>query len=211
MKDTWREVRAVGSNLTEKLQCCVEKIQLWNKKNFENVQQKIGTLQKEIRELKEASQTEETSSREEKVAEELDEWFAREELLWKQRARTVWLKGGEHNVVFFRAKASRRKDRKHIESLLNQDWTRINDSEQIMEEFVRYFNFIFSSSNAGGAHTDWIQVMRAIQPQISEEVNIKVTEAYTEEEVRKALFQMIRKKLLESMDSQLYSIKGFGR
>lgn len=39
----------------------------------------------------------------------LDEWLAREELLWKQRARTDWLKSGEYNAVFFQGKSTKEK------------------------------------------------------------------------------------------------------
>lgn len=47
----------------------------------------------EIGNLQNFPRTEGTVLREEKLTGELDEWIDREELLWKQRARTDWLKG----------------------------------------------------------------------------------------------------------------------
>lgn len=84
----------------------------------------------------------------------MDEWFAREELLWKQRTKANWLRGGEQNAVFFTVKASRRKERKVIEKLLKGDRTETYDHEEIKEEFVKYFNNLFLSSRMEGAQFD---------------------------------------------------------
>lgn len=55
---------------------------------------------------------------EEKALNELDEWLAMNELIWRQRSRTDWLKDGERNIAFFKAKSSRMKERKYIEMIL---------------------------------------------------------------------------------------------
>lgn len=123
--------------------------------------------------------TEEMARKEEKVAEELDDWFAWEELLWKQRERVGLLKCGEQNAVFFRAKAERRNERKFIDTLIKGDEKETRDFKEINEEFVKYFNKIFLPSHAEGSEVDWNRVMRAIQPRIPDAMNCKLIESYT--------------------------------
>lgn len=45
---------------------------------------------------------------EKKLSSELDDSLAMEELLWKQRSRTDWLKKGDKNTAFFKAKSTQR-------------------------------------------------------------------------------------------------------
>lgn len=100
------------------------------------------------------------------------------------------MQGGDRNTTFFKAKASRRKERKFIEEIVKEDNTVVYDHEGIMSEFLNYFNSIFSSSYTHGNQVHWISVMKSINPRISDEMNSRLIEPYTMEEVRVALFQM---------------------
>lgn len=190
VKNAWEEAKGDSSSLKETLLHCSNKLQQWNNSSFGNVQKKIRTLKERIKQLKDMPRTEESIRKEMEATEELDEWFIREELLWKQRSRADWLKEGEQNALFFRARASRRKERKIIQMLSRDDGTETNDLEEIMGSFSGYFITIFSSSFAGGINSEWAQVMNVIQPKVPREMNDKLTEPYTTEEIRKALFQM---------------------
>lgn len=94
--------------------------------------------------------------REESVSNELKEWLAWEELLWKQRARMELLKSGEQNAIFMKSKATRRKERKAIDQLEREDGLSIYEVEEILVEFTKDFNTVFSSSfSAGDSHVDY--------------------------------------------------------
>lgn len=71
--------------------------------------------------------------------------------MWKQRSRMEWLQGGDRNAAFFKAKASRIKERKIIEMLMKSGDTLVHDHEGIMQEFVKYFKSIFSTSYEQGS------------------------------------------------------------
>lgn len=73
----------------------------------------------------------------------LDEWFAREELMWKQMARADWLKRGDKNMAFFKAKATQRKERKIIKSIKKADDTMVYDTTNITVEFTNFFKALF--------------------------------------------------------------------
>lgn len=117
---------------------------------FGNVQNRIRVLKKEIQTLTEIPRTTKVATREALLSEALDEWLAREELLWKQRSRIDWLKGGDCNVAFFKAKASKRKEKKYVTALVKEDGTEATDTIKIMEEFKNYFKSLFSSSYTMG-------------------------------------------------------------
>lgn len=59
-----------------------------------------------------------------------------------------------------------------------------------MSELWDYFNNLYSSSHSEADQIDWILPMEAIQPKITEDMNLKLNEPFTMEEIRFALFQM---------------------
>ncbi|KAL9662192.1 hypothetical protein QQ045_027024 [Rhodiola kirilowii] len=86
----------------------------WNSVRFGNVRKNIKQLEERLSTLQSKERTQEVVEEETLVSNSLDEWLAREELLWRQRARTKWLKAGDRNMAFFKAKSTQRRDRKQI-------------------------------------------------------------------------------------------------
>lgn len=66
----------------------------------------ISVLKNELKVLKNSYRTGENVAKERQLSENLDEWLAREELMWKQRSRSDWLKDGDKNTAFFKIKAT---------------------------------------------------------------------------------------------------------
>lgn len=98
-----------------------------------------------------------------------------------------WLKGGDQHAASFKAKASKRKDKKYIEVVLKEDGTEIYDSQGIMTEFVNYFKILFSCSPTIIMRRDWNEMMILVQPTISDEMNSKLNEPYSMEEIKSEL------------------------
>lgn len=108
VSNCWEESSGIAC-LSGKLKRCGDILQAWKKRKFGNVQNRIKRLKEVLNFLKANPRSGDSSAEESKVSNELDEWLARDELLWKQRARSDWLKEGDMNATFFRAKASQRK------------------------------------------------------------------------------------------------------
>ena len=76
---------------------------------------------------------------------ELEELILREEIHWRQKVRVKWVKEGDCNSNFFHKVANGRRNRKYIKALENERSLVFNNSENIKEEILRYFEKLYTS------------------------------------------------------------------
>lgn len=76
--------------------------------------------------------------------EKLNELMLHEDLYWKQRAKTFWLKEGDTNSKFFHAAASNRKKKKFITGLKSEDGTMVTNYEELYSMLKMYYNNFFA-------------------------------------------------------------------
>ncbi|CAM8953758.1 unnamed protein product [Rhodiola kirilowii] len=125
MRKIWGEKARNTHRLTDCLQVCAEGLKAWNERHFVKVKSKIKELQGELSRLQDKERTEEVIKQEVEVTRDLDEWFLREELFWKQRSRADWLKEGDRNTRFFHQRATHKRVVNRIEKLQSDsgEWT----------------------------------------------------------------------------------------
>ena len=104
----------------------------WNKEVFGHCQRRIDVLLTKIQEIQKADCTEENYRKEAHLQAELNEWLLRNEILWKQKSREVWLKEGDKNSKFFHLSAIIRKRRNSIHALKNDSGEWITDRGEIV-------------------------------------------------------------------------------
>ncbi|KAL9688574.1 hypothetical protein QQ045_032997 [Rhodiola kirilowii] len=88
----------------ERLSYCMQQLYKWSGATFGNVKRRIDKLKEEIQKLRSSPRNEETTLEEARLSDELDEYLEREEIWWRQRSRTEWLKAGDRNTPFFTPK-----------------------------------------------------------------------------------------------------------
>ena len=59
--------------------------------------------------------------------------------MWKQRARTTWLKEGDQNTRYFHCRASQRYKRNYITGLENEDGLWMEDEAEMGQIVEKYF------------------------------------------------------------------------
>lgn len=145
VKESWREALVRGGNLVEKLRACSRQIMNWNKTRFGNVQKRIKEIKMELEHVQQMERTVHVENMEAKLCTELDEWLAREELMWRQRSRADWLHSGDRNTTIFHARASQRKKKNNISKLEGDDGEEITEQSAISNNICKLLQEIVQS------------------------------------------------------------------
>uniref|UniRef100_A0A803QSF7 Uncharacterized protein n=1 Tax=Cannabis sativa TaxID=3483 RepID=A0A803QSF7_CANSA len=102
-----------------------------------------------------------------------------------QRSKQLWLKEGDQNSKYFYAMATSRKRNNSIQRLKNDHGIWIDWENNLPNLMVDYFNNLFTSSSL-----DVNEVTDTIPRVITEDQNGLLLEPISDDEVRRALFQM---------------------
>ncbi|WCJ29319.1 hypothetical protein M5689_010963 [Euphorbia peplus] len=111
---SWGSAQAVP--VQGKISMVSRSLSRWDREVFGHVTTQVQTLSKQLEEvqsLKDGNCKEEETS----VAKKLNEMLDREEVMWKQRAKSEWLESGDRNIAFFHAKAKTRRQTNQIQRL----------------------------------------------------------------------------------------------
>lgn len=100
VRQEWISARRCSGRLSVTLSRCGFVLQNWNARNFGSVHKRVKTLKEHIVKLEQEERTASVIKKELKLSSELDEWLAREELLWKQSSRMNWLKEEQKYNIF---------------------------------------------------------------------------------------------------------------
>ncbi|CAM8933405.1 unnamed protein product [Rhodiola kirilowii] len=189
LKDCWVRNSSSQSSLRAKLTDCSHQLMKWNNEVFGVVQKRIKAIKKEIEQVKTKFRTEKVIEEEAQLYGELDEWLAREELLWRQRSRIEWLKEGDSNTKFFHARASQRKRKNTVRKIKGADGSWITGDTDICDEASRYFLEILSSCR-GRNQPSFSTDLEYINHSVSSDKAEFLASPFTAVEVQSAVFQM---------------------
>ncbi|XP_060969989.1 uncharacterized protein LOC115713780 [Cannabis sativa] len=107
------------------------------------------------------------------------------EAFWKQRSKQLWLKEGDQNSSYFHKTATTRKRHNQIDRLQDGHGNWVYWENGLPMEITSYFNNLFQS--AGGTFQEIIDCVNTSIPEIAHE---EFRQPVTEEEVKRAVFQM---------------------
>ncbi|CAN0866442.1 Transposon TX1 uncharacterized 149 kDa protein [Linum grandiflorum] len=123
---------------------------------------------------------------EKRLLEELEQRWNDEELFWKQRASTRWLKEGDRNTAFFHTSANCRRQQNYIARLKDMDGNWIVNEKKLRDCAHQYFVDIFTR-RAPSQPTDGLENF----PQcVTQEMNDTLCRDITSEDVRTAVFAL---------------------
>lgn len=102
----------------ERIKQCQEQLLNWNWKEFGNVNKVLKKKKKErLQQLEFWDSLHGKAEEIQKVRKEINEIQVKEEMMWNQRSRALWLKWGDRNTKFFHATTSQRRRKNYIVGL----------------------------------------------------------------------------------------------
>jgi hypothetical protein len=116
----------------------------------------------------------------------LDELLLREEIMWRQRSRITWLKHGDQNTKFFHRKATWRAKKNKISTLQKEDGTIIENPTELQSMANEYFDSMYTKDNLVVPEL----IEELIVEKVDQQMNNKLTENFSDEEIGNALFQI---------------------
>ncbi|KAL5786962.1 hypothetical protein ACOSP7_003911 [Xanthoceras sorbifolium] len=134
-----------GRGLRDKLVMCADRLEKWSKVKFGSLKKAIDRIRCEINLLYDRKQSELVLNVIKSRERDLENLLSKEELYWKQRSKVDWLLAGDKNSKFFHRRATARKKKNQISSLLDSRGVR-RESEQGMSSVIfDYFSDLFRS------------------------------------------------------------------
>ena len=128
----------------------------------------------------------ETAIEIEGLRKEINEVLIKEEVMWSQRSRALWMKCGDRNTKFFHATATQRQRKNRIEGLWGANGIWQEEKDRIEEIIVEYFEKIYSTEHPSEYEVNVEDVESCITP----EMNKSLLENFRAEEIRCAINQM---------------------
>jgi len=121
-----------------------------------------------------------------KIKEKILELNHREEIMWKQRSRILWLSAGDRNTRFFHIRASRRRRRNRIARLKKPDGQVTKNVQEMRDLATSFYMELYTSE--GTSNMD--AVLNTVPTKVTAAMNSSLLAAFSEKEVKEALFQM---------------------
>ncbi|KAL0433722.1 UNVERIFIED_CONTAM: hypothetical protein Slati_2706500 [Sesamum latifolium] len=158
----------------------------WNKDVFGNVRARLKEIEEQIRGLKQNEINVCSKNSIYQLKREFEELSNNEELLWKQRAKALWLAEGDKNTTFFHAKeANERRIRKEVKALRDDGGNLISDSKGIKGIVEHYFAEIFRSTCP--SELEIREVAESFERKVTSDMNESLLRPFVEDEIISAL------------------------
>ena len=189
LAQTWQEAGTTHTlqELHDKLANVAGCLSEWGVHTFGHVRKELTMLNDKLKRLRsDADRIGGPSHAEIKVVERIMELNHREEIVWKQRSRIMWLTDGDRNTRFFHLRASQRRRRNRISKLKKPDGTVTVNEEEMGAMATDFFRTLYTTEGT----TDMDQVLNTIPTKVTAVMSESLMAPFEKDEIKRALFQM---------------------
>lgn len=158
----------------------------WETDHFGNISKLLSNCRKELGALEVVVSTQKVTEDRKKLELKIDDLLEKEEIMWKQRSKALWLQDGDKNSAYFHKVANGRKRRNQIVKILDSDGLLRTSPDDIEVVFRHFFQDLFKTQG----DQDMEEVLNAIETCVTPEMNELLLKPYTSMEIGEALSQM---------------------
>ncbi|XP_062014381.1 uncharacterized protein LOC133730890 [Rosa rugosa] len=164
------------------------RLRAWHRTDFNKQQTELRVIQEKLTDLMKQPHSVQLYEEQRQLHVQYSHLLSLQEKYWRQRSRALWLKDGDRNTSFFHRKASNRKSRNTIRGLLDENNVWQSETLEIQRILKLYFQNIFAAETVNMEAL--ATVITATPCKVTDHMNDALLAPYTDEEIKKALFQM---------------------
>ncbi|KAF7808324.1 ribonuclease H [Senna tora] len=197
VRDAWlvNKRGSLAYSFVQKCRGVKQDLRTWNRNCFGHVQQQIKSLNDDLRKLQESLVNfdyppSQLLLQEKEIRKSLEDKLAKEELLWAQKARQLWLVEGDRNTKYFHSIVKKRRLINHFTRIRRMDGEWTNDYQEMEMLAVQYFNDVYTHDNRP-ARVEIDQLLHSLEvPSITDQERLHLEAPLTDAEIENALFLM---------------------
>ncbi|KAL4312016.1 hypothetical protein GQ457_01G003630 [Hibiscus cannabinus] len=175
-----------NSLLNKKMRKTRVNLKKWSKKKYGKNRQTIEGIKQQLLHLQKLPLTTQSKMETLKLKSELQKLWESEERHWHQRARVNWINYGDKNTKFFHATTIQRHRHNAVLKIKDESGRWIEEEKEIRREFQRFFERLYTKEE----EIDMNSLADLIPQSISADINSRLGRQVTEEEIKKAAFEM---------------------
>lgn len=182
VKDCWHQSR--DCNIKERIDLCAKELKAWGERLSKKFKENLSKCRDRMNRFRGGTDLFSQQCYTEAMK-EYSKLLSQLEDFWKQRAKQHWLKAADNNTKYFHVYASARKKKNQIKKLKDDNGTWHDWQHDFGELIGNYYEHLFLLNEV---FCD--EVLEIIGSRISMVQNEMLTESFTAEEVRIAVFSM---------------------
>ena len=166
--------------VVEKIKVCREHLKKWSFTQFGSIRAAIATKTRLLQQEEELRPENQNVTLIQQLSRELADLHAKEERMWKQRSRSLWLQSGDQNTKYFHCQATYRKRRNYIHGIRDSagDWQ--SRDEVVAKTIVEYYKDLFTTSQPGNFGEIFSDVDRVVTTEMNQHLEAEFTAAEVE-------------------------------
>uniref|UniRef100_A0A2N9FQS3 Reverse transcriptase domain-containing protein n=1 Tax=Fagus sylvatica TaxID=28930 RepID=A0A2N9FQS3_FAGSY len=188
IKEAW-STRFVGSHPLVfycKQAKTISALKKWNRDSFGHCQTRIKEILNQIEEEQLKERTECNARLEARLQRDLNEWLRRNEVMWKQKSREMWLKDGDKNSKFFHLSTIICRKRNSIDAVKDDVRNSITCKKEIRAHMVEKFKVLFTEESVNFPQ----DLEDLIMPSVTDQDNACLCRIPSLEEIKATIFEI---------------------
>ena len=192
--------------VVEKIKASREELKKWSFNQFGSIWAAIATKTRMLQQEEELRPEQQNVSLIQKLGGELADLHSKEEKMWRQRSRVLWLQNGDRNTKYFHCQATYRKRRNYIHGIRDQFGIWQNRDDDVEHTIVEYYKNLFTTSQPG----EFDEILLGVDRVVTADMNLQLDAEFTAAEVEHALNQMSSLKAPGFDGMPLFFIRNIG-